>query len=134
LTSQKLNNVLTYLIALVWFVNGFFCKVLNLAPRHEQIVARILGNPHARLFTFLIGFAEIIMAIWIIARFKTKLNATLQIIVIVLMNSLEFIIAPNLLMWGKLNVIFAFIFVCLIYYNEFIVNNSIRSEHNNELF
>ena len=38
------HQVLHYLIAAVWLANGLFCKVLNLVPRHQQIVARILGK------------------------------------------------------------------------------------------
>jgi hypothetical protein len=28
-------QLLNYLIAAVWLVNGLFCKVLNLVPRHD---------------------------------------------------------------------------------------------------
>ncbi len=37
------NQILNYLIAAVWIANGLFCKVLNLVPRHQEIVARIIG-------------------------------------------------------------------------------------------
>ena len=36
------------------------------------------------------------------------------------MNIWEFIIAPDLLLWGKLNSVFALLFIALIYFNEFI--------------
>ncbi|MBC7446743.1 MAG: hypothetical protein H7330_01650 [Hymenobacteraceae bacterium] len=38
-----------YASAAVWAANGLLCKLLHLAPRHEQIVARILGP--VRTFT-----------------------------------------------------------------------------------
>lgn len=105
-------------IAAVWLINGLFCKVLNLVPRHELIVSRILGNNQARALTLLIGFAEILMSIWILTNIKSKWNVLLQIIVIASMNLLEFILASDLLLFGKWNAIFALLFIGLICYNE----------------
>lgn len=122
MSNQTLHKVLTYFIAIVWITNGLFCKVLNLVPRHAQIVARILGDSHSRTLTLLIGFAEIIMAIWILSAFKTRLNALNQIAVIAIMNTLEFFLAPDLLLWGKFNALYAFLFMAVIYYNEFHLN------------
>ena len=117
-----MKNFVTYFIAAVWFINGFFCKVLHLVPRHEQIVARILGNDYSRPLTLLIGISEIIMAVWIISQYKTRLNSILQILVVATMNTLEFILVPDLLLWGKFNSLFAFIFIVIIYINEFYLN------------
>jgi hypothetical protein len=114
-------KTLAYLIAAVWFVNGFLCKILNLVPRHELIVARILGNEHAVLFTKLIGVAEILMGVWIISGIKSRLNAMAQMLIILIMNVIEFTLAPDLLLWGKANLAFAILFVLLIYYNEFVL-------------
>ena len=113
------NKLLTYFIATVWVANGLFCKVLNLVPRHQEIVAKILGNEHAQPLTLLIGLSEMVMAIWILSRIWSRLNAITQILVIAIMNTLEFTLAPDLLLWGKLNALFAFMFILLIYYNEF---------------
>jgi hypothetical protein len=95
------------------------CKVLNLVPRHQEIVAQILGSSYSRVFTQIIGFAEIGMAIWIVSRKFSKVNAIIQIGVVAIMNILEFILVPELLLWGKGNAIFALLFILLIYYNEF---------------
>ena len=122
MTDDNKHKALTYLIAAVWLVNGLFCKVLNLVSRHEQIVARILGNDYSRPLTIVIGLSEIVMAIWILSKFNSKLNAIVQMTVVATMNIIEFIIAPDFLLWGKLNIIFAFLFVGLVYYNEFVLN------------
>ncbi len=114
-----MKNFLTYFIATVWLINGLFCKVLNLVPRHQEIVSRILGEDYSRIATVLIGVSEIIMFFWIISGFKSKLNAVVQIFVIAIMNTLEFILVPDLLLWGHYNSLFAFIFILLIYFNEF---------------
>ncbi len=123
---KKLYTAINYLVAAVWIANGLFCKVLNLVPRHGEIVARILGDDLARPITIAIGISEICMAVWILSGIKRRLNAFLQIIIIGTMNTLEFILAPDLLLWGKFNSLFAFLFICVIFYNEFILKKKIR--------
>ena len=112
-------NWLHYFIATVWIINGLLCKILNLVPRHQEIVARILGDEHAQPLTLLIGVAEIAMAVWILSGTRKRLNVIAQILIIAAMNSLEFFLVPDLLLWGRANAFFAFIFIVLIYYNEF---------------
>ena len=118
--QPSIHTLLNYGISAIWLINGLFCKLLNLVPRHQLIVTRILGAEHARLLTVLIGLSEIVMAIWILSRFKTKLNAITQIVVIATMNMMEFILVPDLLLWGKFNALFAAMLILVIYYNEFI--------------
>ena len=113
------QRILTSFIALVWLANGLLCKVLGLVPRHEQIVARILTPTYSHTFTILIGISEIVMAIWILSNFKTKLNALVQIVIVATMNTIEFILAPDLLLWGKFNSLFAFIFILVVFINGF---------------
>jgi hypothetical protein len=120
--DKNIHRILTICIAMVWVVNGLFCKVLNFVPRHEQIIERILGDNYSRLFAILIGLSEIGMAIWILSRISRRLNAIAQIITITTMNILEFILVPDLLYWGKVNSIFACMFILIIYFNEFYLN------------
>lgn len=122
---KNLHKVLNYSIASIWLVNGLVCKVLNFVPRHQQIVAEILDSEHSRLLTIAIGFSEIIMAIWVISQFKSRINAVAQIIIVALMNLLEFILVPELLLWGKLNSFFALLFIGVVYYNEFILKKEL---------
>lgn len=112
-------KILTIFIALVWLVNGLFCKVLNLLPRHQEIVSRILSQDYSRSLTIIIGSLEILMALWIAMRWKVKLNAGLQIIVILTMNIIEFLTVPDFLMWGRWNMLFALLFCALIFVNSF---------------
>ena len=117
--SRKLRTSILYFSALVWLSNGLFCKVLNLVPRHEQIVARILGNDFSRPLTVLIGLAEIVMAGWIVSGIHSRINVIAQIITVATMNLLEYLLVPDLLLWGKLNPMFAAAFILLVSYNEF---------------
>jgi len=126
LKTETLHKALTLLIFSVWLVNGLFAKILNLVPRHEQIISRILGEDSFPLFVLLIGAAEIVMALWVISKFKSKLNAIVQMVVVVTMNIIEFTLVPDLLLWGKLNLVFALVFVGLVYYNEFVLNKKIN--------
>ncbi len=124
MTKREKHKILSYCIALVWIVNGLFCKLLNIVPRHEQIVARILGNEYSRPLTILIGLSEIVMAIWILSGLKARFNAMSQIAVIAIMNAMEFILAPDLLLWGKFNSLFALLFILVIYVNEFYLSKN----------
>ena len=117
-----IHKILTYLIATVWLVNGLFCKVLNFVPRHQQIVGRILGEEFSKPLTICIGISEILMAVWILSKFKPKLNAIAQMVIVATMNTLEFILVPDLLLWGKFNSVFATIFIVIVFYNEFVLN------------
>lgn len=113
-TSYK---ILLFCTASVWLLNGFFCKVLNLVPRHEEIVAKILGDDFSRPLTISIGISEILMAIWIVSGIKTKLNVFAQIVIVMTMNVIELTLALDLLLWGKLNFFFALCFVVIVYIN-----------------
>ncbi|MGI4822349.1 MAG: DoxX-like family protein [Janthinobacterium lividum] len=126
--TNILYTVLTYGIAAVWLANGLLCKVLHLVPRHEQIVARILGAAYAPLLTRAIGVAEIFMAVWVISRLKPRFCALAQLGLIASMNMLEFILAPDLLLWGRLNAVYAGLFMLVIYYQEFVLGKQLASQ------
>jgi len=116
------HKILSFCIAAVWIVNGLFCKLLNFVPRHELIVAKIMGTEYSRSLTIIIGCFEILMSIWILSNLRSKLNAVIQILAIAVMNILELIMAPGLLLWGKVNGIFALALILVIYFNEFYLN------------
>lgn len=108
-----------YLLALVWIMNGLFCKILGLVPRHEEIVGAILGTAHAHVLTSSIGVAELAMAVWILSGWRYRLCAIAQIVLIATMNIIEFFAVPELLLWGRGNVIFAAVLILLIHQSAF---------------
>jgi len=77
-----------------------------------------MGNNYAEQITILIGVGEVGLAIWIISGRLSRLVAITQMILIALMNVIEFFIAPDLLLFGKLNILVASLFIGIIYYNE----------------
>lgn len=100
--------------AAVWLVNGLWCKVLGGVPRHEEIVARILGAEYAGPLTRLIGAAEIVFAIWILSGLRRRWSAWTQIAVVLTMNVIEAALAPDLLLFGRLNLLVALAYVSVV--------------------
>src|SRR4051812_41147136 len=100
--TGKLHLTLNIFIAGVWLVNGLVCKLLNLVPRHRQIVAAILGERYAFSLVMIIGSLEIGMVIWILCGIRSRLNAIFQMVIIAVMNIIECSLVPELLLWGRL--------------------------------
>lgn len=118
-TTKYVHHTLTWLIASVWIINGLFCKVLDLVPRHRWIVARILGDEYSGLLTKMIGIAEVCMGIWVLSGVRGRLSAMAQIVLVGTMNILEFFMAPDLLLFGRVNAILALVLMTVVYCNEF---------------
>jgi hypothetical protein len=121
---RLIHRALSFAIALVWLFNGLCCKVLAWVPRHQEIVARILGNDRAPLLTGAIGISEIIMTVWVLSRFRSRLCAATQITVILTMNVLEFFLVPDLLLFGRWNLLFAFLLCAVIAVHELTFRNN----------
>jgi hypothetical protein len=49
-----------------------------------------------------------------------RLGSGLQLVLIGTMNLLEALLAPDLLLWGHFNALFAALFMLLIYWHEFL--------------
>jgi hypothetical protein len=122
--NKTVNTALTLVIALVWLINGLFCKLLGFVPRHALIVSEILGFEYAAMFTMAIGVAEILMVVWIFSGIKSRFCAVFQIIIVAVMNIMEFFLVPGLLLFGKLNIVFASLFIAIIYVNEFVLKRA----------
>ena len=115
---RALYQINRYAIAAVWAVNGLLAKLLHLVPRHEQIVARILGPTYAAPLTRLIGVGELLIAAWVASGRWPGLSVAAQVGLILTMNALEFALAPDLLLWGRANLLFAGLFSGFIVWNH----------------
>ncbi len=100
------------LFASIWIVNGLFFKVLQFVPRHQTIVSEILELEEAYFLTLVIGVAETILGILILMNWRPKFLALTQVLLILSMNIFEYFLVPQLLMFGKWNLLFA-ILLCL---------------------
>jgi hypothetical protein len=116
-----LHVVLSLLIAAVWLVNGLYAKLLNAVPRHQMIVASILGEDYSYWLTKAIGVAELVMVAWILSRILPRLCAVTQILIVMTMNILEVVLAKDLLLFGGFNVVWAAMFCGAVWLNEFII-------------
>lgn len=121
MNKAVIHKILTILISLVWLINGLYAKILGFVPRHQEIVARILGSEISFVAVKVIGVLEICMFVWVISRKFSRLAAIMQIAIVLTMNILEFILVPDLLLFGRMNIIIALVFVSVVYVNEFIV-------------
>lgn len=113
---------LTYLIAAVWLANGLFAKVLGYVPRHEEIVARILGNEDAHLFTVAIGCGEIAIGLAVIGGVRRRELAVFQIGLVAAMNVIEFFLVPDMLLFGRFNALIAAGFIFVVYLHGFVLD------------
>lgn len=103
------------------FVISSIFDLDTLIPRHQEIVSRILGEQHAWFFTKAIGVAEILMVVWILSRIKSRFCAIFQMAIVGAMNVIEFMLAADILLFGRMNIVFASLFIALIYFNEFVL-------------
>lgn len=117
--QPRLGDMLNVSVAAVWLVNGLFAKLLNLVPRHREIVAEILGQKHAVWMTPAIGVGEVLLAVWILTGRWRRVCAVTQIALVATMNLIEVFLVPELLLWGRWNAVFAVAFMGIVAYNGF---------------
>jgi hypothetical protein len=98
----------------VWLVNGVWCKLLDGVQRHREIVARILGDEHSLGLTRLIGAGEVLVAAWILSGIRWRWSCAFQILLVATMNAIEFLLAPDLLLFGRLNSLVALAYCVLV--------------------
>lgn len=114
--SRTFQLALTVIIGSVWVFHGLYSKILSGIPRHALIVERILGEAIAAHATFFIGIMEILLGVWVYSRLRRRACALLQTLAIVAMNSLEILLARDLLISALGMVALNLAFISLIWY------------------
>ena len=84
-------------IALVWLVFGLLFKALDFLPRHNRIVARVVGERRAKGVTLFVAVGETVLGVWMMSGHALVACVALQTAAIVLMNGLELRHARDLL-------------------------------------
>ena len=110
------GKILTILIGSVWVFHGLYSKVSHGIPRHRQIVGRILGEGIADQATLVIGLLEISLGLWIFSGILRRTCALVQTTALVAMNSLEILLARDLLISAPGMVALNLGFITLIWY------------------
>jgi hypothetical protein len=111
------SRVVTYGIALVWVMFAILGKLFPITPTHREIVARVFGEALSGPLIIFIGLGELCVAGWILSGVARRWCGWFQIAAVVTMNCIELLIASNILLWGKLNGLFAALFVLVVYSN-----------------
>ncbi|HTD87292.1 MAG TPA: DoxX-like family protein [Candidatus Binatia bacterium] len=84
-------------IGSVWVFHGLYSKILNGIPRHRLIVSKILGAANAGIATKGIGVLEVLLGLWAFTAWQSVGCAGVQTAAILAMNSLEILLARELL-------------------------------------
>ncbi len=103
-------------IGAVWIFHGLYSKILGGIPRHGLIVERILGENIAATATPVIGVLEILLGLWTCSRLMRKTCATVQTLAILSMNTLEILLAKDLLISPAGMLTLNFTFLALVWY------------------
>lgn len=94
---ERLHFIAQIGIGSVWMFHGLYSKVLNGIPRHRLIVGKILGTERAGIATKTIGLLELLLGVWAFTGWRPVWCASVQTVALIAMNSLEIILAHELL-------------------------------------
>jgi len=97
LQSHGVHTVAQIVIGSVWVFHGVYSKILNGIPRHRLIVGKILGQEIAPIATRIIGALEFLLGVWAFTGWQPVWCAAIQTAAIAAMNSLEILLARELL-------------------------------------
>jgi len=86
-------------IALVWFYEGLWCKVLGRVPNQAGIVEQVpfLGPRVSHLFLITLGLVECALGFWVLAGWQPWWAALAQTVLLVTMNSIGVTFARRLI-------------------------------------
>ena len=116
LQSDTSHLVAQIVIGFVWVFHGLYSKILNGIPRHRLIVGRILGAASAGIATKTIGLLEVLLGLWAFTEWQPVGCAVVQSAAIVAMNTLEIVLASELLISAIGMVILNLGFLSLVWY------------------
>lgn len=98
LHSHTIEIVSQIVIGSIWIFHGLYSKILDGIPRHRLIVGRILGERFSRSATKVIGCLEVLLGLWAFTGLARVECAAVQTVALVGMNTLEIILARELLL------------------------------------
>lgn len=107
---------MAFLIGSVWLFHGLYSKILDGIPRHRLIVGRILGDEIAGPATVGLGILEILLGLWAFSGRCRRACALVQTLAIISMNTLEILLADDLLISAGGMVALNLGFLALVWY------------------
>ncbi len=93
------DRLIRVAIALVWFYQGLWCKVLGRVPRHESVIAAVpsIGPGAARSALLALGLLECGIGLWVLSGYAKRQAALVQTVLLVAMNAGGLIWAAHLI-------------------------------------
>jgi hypothetical protein len=116
LQTHWVHMLAQIVIGAVWVFHGLYSKILNGIPRHCLIVGKILGPERALMATKAVGTLEFLLGLWAFTRWNPVWCASIQTAAIVAMNSLEILLARELLISAIGMVILNFGFLAIVWW------------------
>jgi DoxX-like family len=116
LQSNAFHVVAQIFIGSVWLFHGIYSKILNGIPRHRLIVGKILGARNAEIATRVIGLFEMLLGLWVLTGWLPIGSAMVQTAAIIAMNTLEIVLARELLISALGMVILNLGFLTLVWH------------------
>lgn len=116
LQSDTCHLVARLVVGSVWVFHGLYSKIFDGIPRHRLIVGKILGTANAGIATKTIGLLEVLLGLWAFTEWQPMGCAVVQSAAIMAMNTLEIILACELLISAIGMVILNLGFLSLVWY------------------
>jgi hypothetical protein len=125
--SHTAQTLIGTAIGSVWIFHGLYSKILNGIPRHQLIVGKILGKRIAWSATKAIGLLEVLLGVWVFTGWERLACAIVQTSAIVGMNSLEILLAGDLLISAVGMVILNAVFLSIVWRWALFAANAAKS-------
>lgn len=83
------NKLIRLAIALVWFYQGLWCKVLGGVPRHEAVIAAVpfIGSAAGHSTLIALGLLECGIGLWVLSGRWMRQAAIVQTVLLAAMNA-----------------------------------------------
>ena len=76
-------------IALVWFYQGFWCKVCGGSAAHVAVISSVpfIGSEFGRIALITLGLGECCIAAWVLSGRRMREAAMMQTVLLIAMNA-----------------------------------------------
>ena len=93
------NKLIRVAIALVWFYQGLWCKVLGGVPHHEAVIAAVpfIGSAGGLITLIALGLLECGIGLWVLSGRWRREAAIVQTVLLIAMNAGGLIWAARLI-------------------------------------
>lgn len=111
------HKLIRVAIALVWFYQGLWCKVLGGVPRHGAVIVAVpfIGSAGGHITLIALGLFECAIGLWVLSGRWMRQAAMVQTVLLAAMNACGLIWAARLIPDAAGMVLQNFAFLLLIW-------------------